>query len=70
MVYKNVRGHAGFEFTPEAERQKKLKWLQSFSTDHNLHHLYGRGNYGLYFNIWDRLMHTFRKPAEVGADMS
>ena len=61
MVYKNVRGHAGYEFTSPAERQKNQKWLQSYSIDHNEHHLYGRGNYGLYFNLWDRLMHTFRK---------
>lgn len=61
MVYKNVRGHAGYEFTTPAERQKERKWLQSYSIDHNEHHLYGRGNYGLYFTIWDRLMHTFRK---------
>ena len=60
MVYKNVRGHAGYEFTSETERRKKRKWLQSYSIDHNEHHLYGRGNYGLYFNLWDRLMHTFR----------
>ena len=23
---------------------------------HNLHHLHGRNNYGLYFTIWDRLI--------------
>ena len=61
MAYKNVRGHAGYEFTSATVRQKKRKWLQSYSIDHNKHHLYGRGNYGLYFTIWDRLMHTFRK---------
>ena len=61
MVYKNVRGHSGYEFTSLAGRQKKRKRLQSYSIDHNQHHLYGRGNYGLYFNLWDRLMHTFRK---------
>lgn len=61
MVYKNVRGHAGYEFTSSTERQKKRKWLLSYSIDHNQHHLYGRGNYGLYFNLWDRLMHTFKK---------
>ena len=61
MVYKNVRGHAGYEFTSSADRQKKRNWLQSYSIDHNQHHLYGRENFGLYFNLWDRLMHTFRK---------
>ena len=61
MVYKNVRGHSGYEFTTKANRQNNSKWLQSYSIHHNEHHLYGRGNYGLYFTFWDRLMNTFRK---------
>jgi sterol desaturase/sphingolipid hydroxylase (fatty acid hydroxylase superfamily) len=61
MVYKNVRGHAGYEFTTPDDRQNKRKWLQSYSIHHNQHHLYGRGNYGLYFTLWDKAMKTFRK---------
>jgi sterol desaturase/sphingolipid hydroxylase (fatty acid hydroxylase superfamily) len=61
MVYKNVRGHAGFEFTTADQRKKKWNQVHSYSIHHNLHHLHGRDNYGLYFTIWDRVMRTFRK---------
>ena len=61
MVYKNVRGHAGYEFTDTALRQNKLNRLHSYAIHHNQHHLYGSHNYGLYFTIWDRLLKTFRK---------
>ena len=61
MVYKNVRGHAGYEFTTTGYRQNKWNWLHSYSIHHNQHHLHEKDNYGLYFTIWDRLMNTFRK---------
>jgi sterol desaturase/sphingolipid hydroxylase (fatty acid hydroxylase superfamily) len=61
MVYKNVRGHAGYEFTNAANRKNKWNQLHSYAIHHNMHHLHGTGNYGLYFTIWDRLMKTFRK---------
>jgi sterol desaturase/sphingolipid hydroxylase (fatty acid hydroxylase superfamily) len=61
MVYKNVRGHAGYEFTVAEYRQNKWNRIHSYSIHHNQHHLHGKGNYGLYFTIWDRLMKTFRK---------
>jgi sterol desaturase/sphingolipid hydroxylase (fatty acid hydroxylase superfamily) len=28
---------------------------------HNQHHKFFKGNYGLYFTIWDRLMGTMRE---------
>ena len=31
------------------------------SVSHNMHHQYFKGNYGLYFTIWDRLMGTMNK---------
>ncbi len=61
MVYKNVRGHAGYEFTTSSHRENKWNKVHSYSIHHNLHHLFGRANYGLYFTIWDRMMNTFRK---------
>ena len=61
MVYKNVRGHSGFEFTTAATRNSKWNIIHSYSIHHNLHHSQGRANYGLYFTIWDRLMRTYRK---------
>ena len=51
-------GHLGYEIFPRNMIQHPLfKWLNT-STNHNMHHKYVRCNYGLYFNIWDRLMDT------------
>ena len=61
MVYKNVRGHAGYEFTSAAYRNKKWNGLHTYSIHHNMHHAEGGGNYGLYFTLWDRVMKTFKK---------
>jgi sterol desaturase/sphingolipid hydroxylase (fatty acid hydroxylase superfamily) len=36
------------------------KWINT-SVNHNQHHQYFKGNYGLYFLFWDRMMGTIRK---------
>jgi len=36
------------------------KWINT-SICHNQHHQYFKGNYGLYFLFWDRLMGTLRE---------
>ncbi|MEJ7741039.1 MAG: sterol desaturase family protein [Chitinophagaceae bacterium] len=61
MVYKNVQGHAGFAFNTSAYRPGELNLLHTSSIHHNAHHKHGRGNYGLYLTIWDRIMKTLRK---------
>ena len=54
----NVMGHLGYEVFPRGMvRHPLFKWLNT-STNHNMHHKYVRCNYGLYFNIWDRIMDT------------
>lgn len=59
LVY-NVYGHLGFEIYPKGFNKHWLgKWLNT-SVCHNMHHQYFKGNYGLYFTIWDRLMGTLR----------
>ncbi|CAN5293390.1 sterol desaturase family protein [soil metagenome] len=58
MVTLNVLGHLGFEVFPRGFTQHKLFGLHNTSTHHNMHHKYVNCNYGLYFNIWDRLMRT------------
>lgn len=58
MTGMNVLGHVGFELFPKGFTSAPVtKWINT-STHHNMHHKYVRGNYGLYFNIWDRLMGT------------
>ncbi|MEO8794718.1 MAG: sterol desaturase family protein [Daejeonella sp.] len=61
MVYKNVHGHAGYEFTTQVHREKVLNRPLNYSIYHNWHHLKSRDNYGLYFTLWDRLMKTFKE---------
>lgn len=57
LVY-NVYGHLGFELYPRNFGRHWLgKWINT-SICHNMHHQYFKGNYGLYFTIWDRLMGT------------
>lgn len=56
----NVYGHLGFELYPAAFHRHWLgRWINT-SVSHNLHHHYFKGNYGLYFLIWDRMMGTLR----------
>jgi lathosterol oxidase len=56
----NVYGHLGFELYPKKFNQHWLgKWLNT-SVAHNQHHHYFKGNYSLYFTIWDRAMGTLR----------
>lgn len=54
----NVLGHTGYEFHPRALMDSWLKNVLNTPTNHIMHHEKMRGNYGLYFNIWDRLMRT------------
>lgn len=54
----NVYGHLGFEIMPKRFRYSWLFEVINTSVYHNLHHEKFKGNYGLYFRIWDRLLGT------------
>ncbi|SDI57786.1 sterol desaturase family protein [Mucilaginibacter sp. P25] len=54
----NVTGHLGYELFPQGFTTHKLFKWHNTSTHHNMHHRLIKCNYGLYFNIWDRLMGT------------
>ncbi|CAN5238722.1 sterol desaturase family protein [soil metagenome] len=54
----NVSGHLGFELFPKGFASHRLFKWHNTSTHHNMHHRLVKCNYGLYFNIWDRLMGT------------
>lgn|SRR5690348_6613099 len=59
MVY-NVYGHLGWELYPKNFQRTVIgKWINT-SVNHNQHHQYFKGNYGLYFLWWDRWMGTIR----------
>jgi len=60
MIVYNVYGHLGWELYPKGFSKHWLgKWINT-SVNHNLHHQYFKGNYGLYFLFWDRIMGTIR----------
>lgn len=54
----NVYGHLGYELYPKGFHKTWIgRWINT-SVAHNMHHKYSKGNYGLYFLIWDRAMNT------------
>jgi len=54
----NVMGHAGYEIFPHWFLDSWPGKFLNTPTNHAMHHQHFRGNYGLYFNLWDRLMGT------------
>jgi lathosterol oxidase len=54
----NVMGHLGYEIFPVWFHKSVVGRLFNTSTHHNMHHQYAGANYGLYFNVWDRVMRT------------
>jgi lathosterol oxidase len=54
----NVIGHTGYEFHPGWMMNTWLGKFLNTPTNHAMHHESMHGNYGLYFNFWDRLMRT------------
>lgn len=60
MIVYNVYGHLGYELYPNGFNRHWLgRWINT-SVNHNQHHQYFKGNYGLYFTFWDRVMGTLR----------
>jgi len=60
IIY-NVYGHLGYELYPKGfDRHWLGKWINT-SVNHNLHHKYFTGSYGLYFTFWDRVMRTLHR---------
>ncbi|MFB5652448.1 sterol desaturase family protein [Leptospira wolffii] len=57
-TFLNVLGHLSFELFPKGFIENKVLRLHNSTTHHNMHHKYFNCNYGLYFNIWDRIMGT------------
>lgn len=61
MTIKNVLGHCGYDLTGNILKRSKYNRWRNSAVNHNMHHLYARDNYGLYFTFWDRFMKTFRR---------
>jgi sterol desaturase/sphingolipid hydroxylase (fatty acid hydroxylase superfamily) len=60
MITYNVYGHLGWELYPKDFNRTWIgKWVNT-SVNHNQHHQFFKGNYGLYTLVWDRWMGTLR----------
>ena len=69
MIVYNVYGHLGYELYPKGFNKHSVgKWINT-SVSHNQHHQYFKGNYGLYFTFWDRVMGTLRKDYDQRFDI-
>jgi Delta7-sterol 5-desaturase len=66
-IYDNIKSHLGYELFPSWFNRSPLRGLTS-STYHNMHHTNFRGNFGLHFRHWDRLMGTEIKSYEATYD--
>lgn len=65
MTVMNVTGHLGYELFPSGFTRWGLTKWSNTSTHHNMHHRLVKCNYGLYFNIWDRIMGTNHEKYEA-----
>ena len=63
--FMNLGGHFGFEFVPVKWHRHWLFRYGLSVTHHDMHHSKVNCNYGLYFNIWDRLMRTNHRDYEA-----
>lgn len=54
----NTSGHLGFEIVPKSFFNHPLLKYGLTVTHHDMHHSKTNCNYGIYFNIWDRIMKT------------
>jgi lathosterol oxidase len=60
MIVRNVIGHLGFEIWPAWFARHPLTRWHLTPTHHDLHHRFGKGNYGFYFGFWDDWFGTTR----------
>ena len=58
MTGMNVLGHCGHEVLPRGLATHWLGKWHNTTTHHDMHHRLVRCNFGLYFNLWDRLLRT------------
>lgn len=60
----SILGHTGSEFFPARVRDHWFFRWQTTVSQHDYHHIDTRYNFGVYFNLWDRLMGTYHRGSE------
>jgi sterol desaturase/sphingolipid hydroxylase (fatty acid hydroxylase superfamily)/uncharacterized protein (DUF2147 family) len=68
MIVRNVVGHLGFEIWPAGFARHPLTRWHLTPTHHDLHHHFGKGNYGFYFSFWDDWAGTSRSDYTAAYD--
>lgn len=63
----NIKSHLGYELYPAGFNNSPLRFFTS-STYHNMHHRKFKGNYGVHFRFWDKLLGTEFKEYEAEYD--
>ena len=58
QILNKVLGRTWFDFYPKQWMSGLFGSIFNTSTNHIVHHENRKGNYGIYFNIWDRHMAT------------
>jgi len=61
ITYIAAIGHVEFEFWPNSLYRFPYGNTFNSLTHHNLHHYYGKGNYGLYYRFWDEFCGTLHE---------
>jgi len=54
----SFNGHMGYDLLPRYTHGRIFTLWHNTPLHHDMHHQDWRGNFGLYFNVWDRLMGT------------
>lgn len=66
----NIIGHSGYEFFPKNYATSEFTKVKSCATFHHQHHQNGNYNFGLFLNIWDRMMGTLHPDYEKAFEKS
>ncbi len=54
----NLNGHLGYDLLPRSMHRPAFTLWHNTPLHHDMHHERAQGNYGLYLNVWDRLLGT------------
>lgn len=68
MTLMNIAGHLGYEFLPRGFASHRMLRWHNTPLHHNMHHRHVQCHFGLYFNVWDRLMGTNHPDYETEYD--
>ncbi len=60
----NMIGHSGYEFFPVWFKKSWFGRISNTPVYHDYHHQRANGNFGLYFNVWDKWMNTYKPISE------